>query len=141
MSFLSWYRKNMIRFRHWSRKAYAAFASLGKHVTIGHVCKSIAEASLCKSVNLCMVAVSRLMTEKEEGELCWEVSEEMERLQLASWLAVVETSCLPMGCAVRCTVPSIYRKRYCKSGIQSILKWTRGFGCCSFFVNGYEYSR
>ena len=39
----------MIRFRQWSRKGYAIFASLGKHVTIGHVCKSIAEASLTKT--------------------------------------------------------------------------------------------
>lgn len=39
----------MIRFRQWSRKGYAIFASLGKHVTIGHACKSIAEASLTKT--------------------------------------------------------------------------------------------
>ena len=39
----------MIRFRQWSRKGYAIFASLGKHVTIGHVCKSIADASLTKT--------------------------------------------------------------------------------------------
>lgn len=39
----------MIRFRHWSRKAYAVFSSLGKHVTIGFVGKGIVDASLCKS--------------------------------------------------------------------------------------------
>lgn len=38
----------MIRFRKWSRKAYAAFASIGKCVTIGHVSKSIADNSLSK---------------------------------------------------------------------------------------------
>lgn len=37
-----------IRFRKWSRKAYAAFASIGKCVTIGHVSKSIADNSLSK---------------------------------------------------------------------------------------------
>ena len=36
------------RFRRWSRKAYAAFCSIGRCVTIGRVCKSIAEASLLK---------------------------------------------------------------------------------------------
>lgn len=38
-----------IRFRRWSRKAYAVFLSLGRCVTIGHVSKSITEASLSKN--------------------------------------------------------------------------------------------
>lgn len=38
----------VIRFRQWSRKAYAAFASLGREVVISRVGKSITEASLCK---------------------------------------------------------------------------------------------
>lgn len=38
-----------IRFRKWSRKAYATFASIGKCVTIGHVSKSIADNSLTKN--------------------------------------------------------------------------------------------
>ena len=37
------------RFRRWSRKPYAVFCSLGRHITIGHVCKSIADASLRKT--------------------------------------------------------------------------------------------
>ena len=36
------------RFRRWSRKAYAAFASIGRHVTIGCVNKRIADKSLSK---------------------------------------------------------------------------------------------
>ena len=43
----------MIRFRRWNRKSYSMFASLGKCVTIGQVCKSIAEASLSKNTSLC----------------------------------------------------------------------------------------
>lgn len=39
-----------IRFRRWSRKGYAAFASLGQCVTIGQVCKSITERALTKQV-------------------------------------------------------------------------------------------
>ena len=38
------------RFRRWSRKAYAAFASIGRHVTIGCVHKDIADKSLAKQV-------------------------------------------------------------------------------------------
>lgn len=38
------------RFRRWSRKAYAAFASIGRHVTIGYIHKDIADKSLAKQV-------------------------------------------------------------------------------------------
>lgn len=41
-----------VRFRRWSRKGYAIFCSLGKLVTIGRVCKSIADASQRKSGRL-----------------------------------------------------------------------------------------
>lgn len=50
-------RKNMrntsptvhtIRFRRWSRKSYAAFASIGRCVTIGCLRKSVADSSLSK---------------------------------------------------------------------------------------------
>lgn len=37
-----------LRFRKWSRKAYAAFASLGRCVTIGCLPKSVADSSLSK---------------------------------------------------------------------------------------------
>ena len=40
--------KVMLRFRRWSRKEYAAFVSLHRHVTIGQVGRGIADASLGK---------------------------------------------------------------------------------------------
>lgn len=40
--------RKTIRFRKWSRKAYAAFASLGQWVTIGCLPKSVADCSLSK---------------------------------------------------------------------------------------------
>lgn len=43
------YPKKTIRFRRWSRKGYAMFASLGRGVTIGTVGKGIADRSLRKS--------------------------------------------------------------------------------------------
>jgi len=38
----------ILRFRKWSRKAYAAFASLGQCVTIGCLPKNVADCSLSK---------------------------------------------------------------------------------------------
>lgn len=43
--------RRTIRFRRWSRKAYAAFASIGKCVTIGCLRKSVADSSLSKQKN------------------------------------------------------------------------------------------
>ena len=43
------YKAYSIRFRRWSRKGYAVFMSLHKAVTIGHVCRSIADAALSKN--------------------------------------------------------------------------------------------
>ena len=39
---------SFIRFRQWSRKAYAIFATLGLCVTIGQLRKNITECALCK---------------------------------------------------------------------------------------------
>lgn len=68
-----------IRFRKWSRKAYAAFASIGKCVTIGHVSKSIADNSLTKSKTVTSpvenagkggfhTSPKTVLQEEEEGE-------------------------------------------------------------------------
>lgn len=43
-------KRTVIRFRRWSRKAYASFCSLGKCVTIGCLKKGIADASLRKQL-------------------------------------------------------------------------------------------
>lgn len=40
--------KHTIRFRRWSRKAYATFASIGRCVTIGFLRKNVADSSLNK---------------------------------------------------------------------------------------------
>ena len=51
-----------IRFLRWSRKAYAAFCSLHRNVTIGQVGKGIADASLSKAkevVQVCHVSKVR----------------------------------------------------------------------------------
>ena len=43
------HKAGSIRFRRWSRKGYAVFVSLRIVVTIGHVCRSIADAALSKN--------------------------------------------------------------------------------------------
>lgn len=45
--------RQVLRFRRWSRKAYAVFCSLGKCVTIGTLKKGIADVSLGKQANVC----------------------------------------------------------------------------------------
>lgn len=41
--------RKSIRFRYWSRKSYAVFGSLHRHVTIGKVGKGIADSALDKA--------------------------------------------------------------------------------------------
>lgn len=49
--FITAHKKLSLRFRRWSRKSYAAFKSMGKHVTIGHIKNIIADALLGKQKN------------------------------------------------------------------------------------------
>lgn len=42
-------KRAIVRFRRWIRKAYAAFCSVGRCVTIGFLKKGIADASLVKN--------------------------------------------------------------------------------------------
>ena len=44
-------KKNSLRFRRWSHKSYAAFASIGQAVTIGCLRKSVADSSLRKQIH------------------------------------------------------------------------------------------
>ena len=44
-------QKTSLRFRRWSHRSYAAFASIGRDVTIGHLSKGVADSSLRKQTN------------------------------------------------------------------------------------------
>ena len=55
-----------LRFRRWSRKAYAPFASVGRHVTIGCVHKGIADRSLVKQMGTGIKAGCT-----EDGQVLW----------------------------------------------------------------------
>lgn len=54
-----------LRFHQWSRKAYAAFASLKRHVTMGCVGKGITEVSLSKGAMCAQVCVNRVWAEDD----------------------------------------------------------------------------
>ena len=60
-------QKVMLRFRRWSRKEYAAFVSLHRHVTIGQVGRGIADASLGKQKTaVCEGMWCLLVSQREE---------------------------------------------------------------------------
>ncbi|WP_346237548.1 hypothetical protein ABDK00_000515 [Niabella insulamsoli] len=45
------HNQRSLRFRRWSRKSYAAFHSIGKHVTIGNLKNIVADTLLGKQKN------------------------------------------------------------------------------------------
>ena len=58
-------KKNSLRFRRWSHKSYAAFASIGRNVTIGRLSKGVADSSLRKqtyTVDTLLPSLSSIMT-------------------------------------------------------------------------------
>lgn len=67
--------RKTLRFRRWSRKAYSVLISLTNHVTVGHVSKSISDASCRKSSMISLLQPnrnipfdSRFLSENEEDE-------------------------------------------------------------------------
>ena len=55
------FSKKSLRFRRWGNKAYSVFSSIGRHVTIGHVSKGIADAALEKSGETDDIIVERII--------------------------------------------------------------------------------
>lgn len=58
-------QKTSLRFKQWSRKAYAAFKSVGRHVTIGSLKNVVADALLGKQKN--SLNTFTITREKENG--------------------------------------------------------------------------
>lgn len=106
-----------IRFMRWSRKGYAAFCSIHRHVTIGQVAKGIADASLSKekgtqSLNNISL-LQRVTAETDTGWLedrvlhpWWE-----EKLFCLLWM------CEQTGGVAACPAEHIYILIMWKSGI------------------------
>lgn len=59
------YTARPIRFHQWSRKAYAVFASLKRHVTMGCVRKGITEVSLSKGAVCVQAFASKAWMDKD----------------------------------------------------------------------------
>lgn len=83
-------QKVAIRFRRWSRGGYAAFASLGKNVTIGRLSGEISDVSLLKQIALCQDLLPFNNREKEEEEE--KVQEALATLQQEMIFTVNEIS-------------------------------------------------
>ena len=90
------FSKKSLRFRRWGRKGYSAFCSIGRHVTIGHVSKGIADASLDKSGAVDESFVERVI---RQGGLGREEAESMALAvplpQLVALSSVVTAECAP----------------------------------------------
>lgn len=62
--------RKTLRFRRWSRKAYSILVSLKNHVTVGQVCKSIAEAS-CKKSSRKVLATECCGAENRQNDILY----------------------------------------------------------------------
>jgi hypothetical protein len=75
-------KNTTLRFRRWSRAAYAVFVSLSCAVTIGVLAFTVGEKSLHKSAGLCVLALNN---EFEAGVLAEEnVPDEVAEEKLAA---------------------------------------------------------
>lgn len=72
--------RQTIRFRRWSRKAYAVFCSVGRCVTIGCLSKTVADSSLSKQKKVSL-AVTELFHQDREA-----IEEEKDYLEDVSIL-------------------------------------------------------
>jgi hypothetical protein len=64
-------KRTSLRFRRWSRKAYATFLTIGKHVTIGKIKGIVADSLLQKQKNLkpCIALYTFSFSEKDEAAI------------------------------------------------------------------------
>lgn len=60
--------RTTVRFRHWSRKGYAAFASLGRCVTIGQLRKNVTERALTKQTEPSLLPTTQKHPSEPEAE-------------------------------------------------------------------------
>ncbi len=77
------YRTCALRFKRWSRSAYASFCSIGREVSIGQLSVEIAECAMRKSEGILLDIQQIILSYEEEKE-----EEVLEILELAPALAV-----------------------------------------------------
>ena len=61
-------KKVVLRFKQWSRKSYAAFRSIGRHVTIGTLKNILADSLLGKQQNLIPLTTTACQEEIKNEE-------------------------------------------------------------------------
>ena len=89
------FAKKSLRFRRWGHKSYSAFCSIGRHVTIGHVSKGIADASLEKSGAVDEAFVERIIRQGGlDREEAGDMSESVPLPQLVAMASICETAAL-----------------------------------------------
>lgn len=88
------FSKKSLRFRRWGHKSYSAFCSIGRHVTIGHVSKGIADASLEKSGAIDETMVERIIRKGglDRGE-AENMAGEVPLPQLTAMASAVTAAC------------------------------------------------
>lgn len=137
--------RKSVRFRCWSRKNYAVFGSLHRHVTIGKVCKGIADSALNKAKNILFQKECRKgMQAKEDKE---ELPEDAGILQ---WYTLQEGGFLWLmtGSVAGSEVCAKYKLYYLsfieeewQSSLMCICKDARQLLCHSSFFYLYHYDR
>ena len=104
------YRPIALRFKRWSRKGYAAFVSVQRAVTIGHLSAGVAERSLTKSNTLQASVLTPSKEDKERDESATIPSDSSggspwSLLLLETILCPVRTATAACGCV--CTYSDI----------------------------------
>lgn len=80
--------RQITRFRHWTRKGYAAFASLGRCVTIGCLRKNVTERALAKQTEPSLTPYAQQAETEREAETMPSPDREQGRLLLLLLLSV-----------------------------------------------------
>ena len=70
--FKKFHTKLSLRFKKWSRKSYAAFKSIGRHVTIGSLKNVVADALLRKQKNVLSIFITSWKNNDEARDNEWD---------------------------------------------------------------------
>ena len=119
-----------IRFHRWSRKKYAMFGSVGKCVTIGRVCKSIADASLSKAKHLLLCfrdgCMARQLKGTEDAPSVCGISDSMPYRMSGGILCLIvlclqKSDIVDKGCRCECgNVRDMCNMKWMKSSMRMI---------------------
>lgn len=119
--------KFSLRFKHWSRKSYAAFKSIGRQVTIGRLKTVVADTLLGKQKNILSIFVTAWANNNEAQEHEWDNPPDEELL--------LELSCVPVLQNTK-TYGGFVKPHY----IITIYLWLKAFVYKAFSFFYFNYS-